>query len=241
MPKSKFETIYKDLKRKIEEEEYRFQELMPSENTLVSVYDCSRNTIRRAVGILVNEGYVQSLHGKGVRVIYQPAPQTDFTMSGIETMKESAIRNHKTLHTDVIQFGEIVCDERTSRKTGYAQGERLTYIQRVRYLDGRPLILDNNMFLASAVPGLTREIAAESVYEYIEQVLEMPIVTSKRTLTVEHATQMDEKYLDLNGYDCMAVITSRTYNADGVMFEYTQSRHCPENFSFQSAATRKKL
>ena len=69
MPKSKFELIYKDLKQKIEEEEYAYQELLPSENTLVSVYDCSRNTIRRAIRMLADDGYVQSLHGKGVRVI----------------------------------------------------------------------------------------------------------------------------------------------------------------------------
>ena len=44
----------------------------PSENTLVKEFDCSRNTIRRAIGQLASEGYVQSIHGKGVRIIYQP-------------------------------------------------------------------------------------------------------------------------------------------------------------------------
>ena len=37
----------------------------------------------------------------------------------------------------------------------------------------------------------------------------------------------------------MAVITSRTYNGDGVMFEFTQSRHRPDYFSFQDNAIRK--
>ena len=50
MPKAKYAEIYKDLKRKIETGEYEFQELLPSENTLVQEYDCSRNTIRRAIG-----------------------------------------------------------------------------------------------------------------------------------------------------------------------------------------------
>ena len=31
MPKSKYEFIYKDLKQKIESEEYAYQELLPSE------------------------------------------------------------------------------------------------------------------------------------------------------------------------------------------------------------------
>ena len=36
-----------------------------------------------------------------------------------------------------------------------------------------------------------------------------------------------KKYLHLNvkDYNCVAVVSSQTYNSDGVMFEYTQSRH----------------
>ncbi len=85
MPKAKFENIYQDLKQKIESQEYPYQELLPSENTMVDIYGCSRNTIRRAVAELAEDGYVQSLHGKGVRVIYQPVDQASFTIGGIES------------------------------------------------------------------------------------------------------------------------------------------------------------
>ena len=56
MPKSKYEWIYKDLKEKIENGSYVFQELLPSENLLIQFYDCSRNTVRRAIGRLVTDG-----------------------------------------------------------------------------------------------------------------------------------------------------------------------------------------
>lgn len=239
MPKAKFESIYKDLKEKIESCEYPFQELLPSENTLVNIYGCSRNTVRRAIGNLAEEGYVQSLHGKGVRVIYQPVAQNDFIIGGIESFKESAARNQKKAATKVVAFAEIIADERIAARTGFAEGSELYYVQRVRYLDDKALILDINMFLKSAVSGLTEEICQNSVYEYIENTLGMQIVTSKRKMTVERATQIDEKYLDLNGFDCLAVVSGQTYNADGIMFEYTQSRHHPEHFCFQDTATRK--
>lgn len=240
MPKSKFETIYKDLKQKIESLEYPSQELLPSENTMVEIYGCSRNTIRRAVSQLVEEGYVQSLHGKGVRVIYQPVNQASFSIGGIESFRESAARNHRETSTRVIQFAQITVDGHISAKTGFPQGSEVYYIQRVRYLDGRALILDINMFLKSQVPGLTPEIAEKSVYDYIEKDLGMQIVTSKRTMTVERTTQVDEAWLDLKDYNCLAVITNQTYNADGIMFEYTQSRHRPDFFCFQDTATRKR-
>lgn len=240
MPKAKFESIYKDLKQKIENGEYPYQELLPSENTMVDIYSSSRNTIRRAVLELAEQGYVQSLHGKGVRVIYQLVDQADFTLGGIESFKESAERNHRKTSTKVIQFTEITADARVSANTGFAVGSELYYIQRVRYLEDKALILDINMFLKSLVPGLTKKIAEKSIYEYIENELGMAIVTSKRKMTVERATEIDEKYLELNDYNCLAVISGQTFNSDGIMFEFTQSRHRPDYFCFQDTATRKR-
>ena len=240
MPKAKFESIYKDLKQKIENGEYPYQELLPSENTMVDIYSSSRNTIRRAVLELAEQGYVQSLHGKGVRVIYQPVDQADFTLGGIESFKESAERNHRKTSTKVIQFTEITADARVSANTGFTVGSELYYIQRVRYLEDKALILDINMFLKSLVPGLTKKIAEKSIYEYIENELGMAIVTSKRKMTVERATEIDEKYLELNDYNCLAVISGQTFNSDGIMFEFTQSRHRPDYFCFQDTATRKR-
>ena len=107
--------------------------------------------------------------------------------------------------------------------------------------DEKPLIINHNYFLKSAVPGLTPEIAEHSIYDYLENTLHMTIVNSKRVMTVEKITQIDEKYLhlDANDYNCMAVVSSHTYNSDGVMFEFTQSRHRPDYFRFQDNAVRK--
>lgn len=177
MPKAKFNDIYKDLKKKIEAHAYPYQSLLPSEHELTEVYDCSRNTVRRALRGLIERGYAQAIQGKGVRV---------------------------------------------------------------RYLDGKPLILDKNLFRADLVPGLTPEIASHSIYAYIEDTLGMTIVTSKRRMTVERATEEDEVLLDLGDYNCLAVITSQTFNDNGIQLEYTVSRHHPERFCFEDTATRQR-
>ena len=98
--------------------------------------------------------------------------------------------------------------------------------------------MDINYFLKEFVPGLTEEIAANSIYDYIEN-----------TLYADHHQQAphhggtrncrDEKLLDMDGYDCVAVVVNQTFNSDGMLFEYTQSRHQPDYFCFQDIATRK--
>ena len=241
MPKSKYLNIYQNLKTKIETGEYEFQELLPSENQLILTYNCSRNTIRRAIGTLVTDGYVQTMQGKGVRNIFQPTLQTSFTIGGIESFKESAVRNHQIPKTEVLCFAEIIADKKVSTKTGFAVGAELYYLQRLHYLDGKALILNHNYFLKDVVTNLTKEIAETSIYEYLENELHVSIVTSKRMMTVEKMTEIDEKYLNLGDYNCLAVVSSQTYNSDGIMFEYTQSRHRPDYFCFRDNATRRTI
>ena len=232
MPKSIYEDIYKDLKMKIEDNTFAYQKLLPSENTLIQTYGCSRNTLRRAVSLLVSDGYVQTMPGKGVRNIYRPNEKTAFTIGEIEPFKESAARNGQNAHTEVALFTELCISKNQSAYTGFPAGAEVYYIQR---------IINHNYFLKESVPGLTAEIASHSIYEYLEQVLHMTIVNSKRIMTVEKVTEIDEKYLHLNvkDYNCVAVVSSQTYNSDGVMFEYTQSRHRPDHFRFYDNALRR--
>ena len=240
MPKAKYEAIYHSIKKRIEAQDYPYQSLLPSENTLIEEYACSRNTVRRALAELVADGYVQTMQGRGVRVIYQPVGKTTFTIGCIETFQETARRNRLRAVTKVTKFETITATEQFAAESGFSEGDELWAVQRVRYLDGKALILDVNYFLKEFVPGLTPEIAANSVYDYIENTLGMQIITSKRHITVEHATARDEKLLDMGTYGCVVVVVNQTFNSDGMLFEYTQSRHQPDYFCFQDIATRKK-
>lgn len=241
MAKTKYDQIYASLREKIEEGTYAYQELLPSEYTLVKEFESSRNTIRRAIGQLAAEGYVQSIHGKGVRIIYQPGQQqSEFILGGIESLKEAVARNKKNYTTRVVCFAELTVDDTIRRRTTFPVGAEIYYIQRVRYIEGEALIIDHNYFLKDVVKELTPKIAERSIYEYMEQVLGENIVTTKRKMTVERVNQIDEKYLDLKDYNCMAVVSSMTYNAEGIMFEFTQSRHRPDRFVFYDLAHRAK-
>ena len=181
------------------------------------------------------------MQGKGVRNIFQPALRTSFTIGGIESFKESAIHNHQTPRTEVLYCAELTAHAKLSVRTGFPVSSELYYIQRLHYLDEKALILNHNYFLKDVVRNLTKEIAENSIYEYLEHVLHVSIVTSKRTMTVEKMTEIDGKYLELGDYNCLAVVSSQTYNSDGIMFEYTQSRHRPDYFRFQDNATRRTL
>lgn len=233
-----YKAIYQDLLEDIEQGRYNFEEFLPSEAELVKRYGCAHNTVRRAISMLADLGYVLPVHGKGVRVIYQPRDRTLFEIGDIETFAETAKRNRLKASTTILTMGYVTTSREFAVVSGFAPGSKLLHLERIRTIMGLALIHDINYFRADAVEGLTANQAAESVYEYIEKQKGIGIATAKRQVTVERPTFSDRENLDIEDIDFLAVVTSQTFDANGLLLEYTQSRHHPDYFSFYDTATR---
>lgn len=238
MPKAVFQDIYRDLKSRIERGAYAYQSFLPSEAELTAHYDCSRSSVRRAIRMLAEDGYVQSQQGKGVRVIRDPHMEEPRGYDGLETFAEIAKRRGFTPHTECTVCEQIEADDELSETSGFPAGSLLTHILRVRYADGRAVGTDESYYLAERVPGLTPEVVNRSVYAYLEGELGMRIVTSKRTITVEGVNDADEANLDLAGYNALAVVRGNAFDAEGIMVEYTETRQVPGFFSLYETAIR---
>lgn len=242
MAKAKYEPIYKEIKNSILSGIYPYGSFLPSENEFTARFGCTRNTVRRAISILSAEGYVLPQHGRGVQVILQPLPtRSMFSIGGIESFAEAAVRNNISTATELISFEEIRADAELSILTGFDAGTELYHIERIRRVNGRAVIYDTNMFMKSETPGLTKEIAENSVYRYLEDELGMSITTSRRIVTAEKVTKKDLLYLDLGGLDFVLTVTGQVFNSRGIMFEYTQSRHVPDQVCFIESAVRQKI
>lgn len=63
--KAKYFTLMEQLKEDILSGRIQAGEKLPSENELAAQYGISRHTVRKALSILENEGYVTAYHGKG--------------------------------------------------------------------------------------------------------------------------------------------------------------------------------
>lgn len=70
--------------------EYRPEDMLPSENELAALYNTSRVTVRKSLGILESEGLIKPWHGKGYFV--QPPKYTTFTMYFGDTVAEGRFR-----------------------------------------------------------------------------------------------------------------------------------------------------
>ena len=63
--KTKYYTLMEELKQAIMSGSIKPGEKLPSENELSDRYHISRHTVRKALSILINEGYIEAEHGRG--------------------------------------------------------------------------------------------------------------------------------------------------------------------------------
>ena len=137
MPKAIYEGIYREIRSRIINGTYAFQEMLPTEAELTAEFGCTRNTVRRALGMLADGMFVQPIHGKGVRVIWLKG-ETDMlgALEEVESFGEFAKRNNAVASTDVKSFEHLVSTEQLSRHLGFKVGEELIRVVRVRSLNG---------------------------------------------------------------------------------------------------------
>ncbi|MFC0471149.1 trehalose operon repressor [Halalkalibacter kiskunsagensis] len=233
---NKFRLIYDDLAGKIQNGILRANELLPSENELADTYMASRETIRKALKLLSEHGYIQKMQGKGSMVL--DVTKINFPISGLVSFRELADKMGKRAKTNVVFLEEqgMPADIQEHFQTG--EELDIWKVVRVREIDKENIILDKDFLLSSFVPGLTVDICERSIYAYIEQVLGLSISFAKKEITVEAPTDEDRELLDLRGYDTIVVVRSHVYFDDASMFQYTESRHRPDKFRFVDFARR---
>lgn len=64
----KYETLYHYLKNEILNGHFQYEDRIPPENDLAAKFSLSRFTVRRAIDILTNEGFLEKRHGSGTYV-----------------------------------------------------------------------------------------------------------------------------------------------------------------------------
>lgn len=234
----KYLIIYNDLVRRIEANGWAIGDLLPSENELSAEYEASRETIRKALDLLSQDGYIQKIQGKGSVVIDRN--KLSFPVSGIQSYSELTKKLKLNSKTIVHKLERLKPEEKTAEFLKADQTESVWKVFRTREIDGERVILDKDYFNEKYVPMLSKEICQTSIYNHIEKELNLVIGFAKKEIVVETPTKEDRELLDLEGFTNVVVIRSQVHLEDTNLFQFTESRHRPDKFRFVDFARRVK-
>jgi GntR family transcriptional regulator, trehalose operon transcriptional repressor len=234
---NKYQIIFNTIVDQIKSGEIPPNSLLPSENELKEQYDTSRETIRKALNLLAQNGYIQKVRGKGSIVI--DINKFDFPVSGLVSFKELADKMEKKPRTIVNELSLIIKPDAYLKQQLQLSGkDQVWKVVRTREIGGKKIILDKDYLAAKIVPSITEEICADSIYAYLENELNLKISFAKKEIVVEEPTAEDRTFLDLDGFHNIVVIKNYVYLEDASLFQYTESRHRPDKFRFVDFARR---
>ncbi|AZB41663.1 trehalose operon repressor [Bacillus sp. FJAT-42376] len=239
MAKTKYQVVYQELLATIQEGRLNPGDVLPSENVLSEKYEASRETIRKALNVLAQNGHIQKIKGKGSVVL--DTQRMSFPVSGLVSFKELSKTFGGEAVTAVHQFALIQADERIAKHLTCGEGTEVWKIVRSREIRGEKIILDKDYLDKRAVPFLSKEICENSIYEYLEGELGLKIGYAEKEITVEECTNEDRAYLDLHDFTHVVVVKNYVYLEDTTLFQYTESRHRLDKFRFVDFARRGQM
>ena len=233
----KYQIIYKDLEKAIHEQKYQVGDFLPTEQELVQSYQVSRDTIRKALTLLVEERLGQKkFMALALRVINQE--QINFPVSDLTSYQELMEQQGIDSQTNVISLDKIIVDSKLSEKTGFSSSQQVWRVIRQRVVEGCASVVDIDYLDAKLIPQLNRDIAKHSIYDYLENHLNLSISHAFKEITIDNATEQDKILIDLGKDLHVVCIRSKVYLSNGKQFQFTESRHKLEKFKFVDYAKR---
>ncbi|MFC5631612.1 MULTISPECIES: trehalose operon repressor [Streptococcus] len=233
----KYERIYKELEQDILSGHYPVEHYLPTEMELCEQFTASRDTVRKALSLLTKEGLISKSQGRGSQVKKQEL--INFPVSELSSYQELVALHGMNSKTNVISLNNLIVDKDLRKLTGFPIGAHIFRITRQRVVDSIASVLDIDYLLKPIVPSISREIAEQSIYAYLEKELNLAISYAQKQITIDNARDQDKILLDLGSDKHVVCIRSKVYLADNRQFQFTESRHKLEKFQFIDFARRK--
>ncbi|MNS70786.1 putative HTH-type transcriptional regulator YurK [compost metagenome] len=186
-PQPLYMQIRQMLKNDIQHGRYKPDEQIPTEAELCDIYNVSRITIRKAIEELVREGTLTRIPRRGTFVTSNKFHNELLSVSGFSEFSHQLgmIPNSRILRSEVIQASEEVAGHLLIE-----EGSPVLELERLMYVDDRPLFYDIAHYSLTRFPDLEKKIAMnESTYKILAEEYHTEIVSNDKIIDVIGATK----------------------------------------------------
>lgn len=188
--------LYKQLKDLIKEKilsgELGPNQKIPSELELSQQYQISRITVRNAISELVDEEMLVKKQGKGT-FVHRPKIGENLLNGGSFT--NLCRQNGMTPGSRTIRLMLKEPTERDARELQLRPGEKVIYLQRVRYANDLPVMLENNYFPEHFTALLDEKLDDVSLYVILREKYNIYLKSSTKVIQIAEALDTEAALL----------------------------------------------
>lgn len=149
-----YSIIYNDLLEKIKSGALKEGDFIPKEMDLSKQFEVSRPTVRQALNMLVNDGYLKRVRGKGSYVT-KPKVLQQYTQF-IESYNYEMEKKGLVPSTKVLEIGLVYPNEKIQRQLRISPEEKVVKLRRLRSVSEngslKPIILTTVYFPFRLLP-----------------------------------------------------------------------------------------
>ena len=224
--------LYKQLEEKIRKEidagERAAGSRLPTENELSESYHVSRVTVRKALAVLSESGYLERKSGKGTFVAEKKLQRNITEVISFSDMcrMKNAIPRAKT-----IKIALEDPSERDLTEMSLHEGDKILVVERIRYMDNVPVILEFNKFPESFSFLFGEDLNDSSLYEILRK-HNIILDHSRKTLDIVFANAQEAKSLNISkGYPLLR-ISSTIHDVDNTITNLCKQLCIGDKFQF---------
>jgi GntR family transcriptional regulator len=204
--------ISEKLRQQISNGEFQPGKQLPSEHQLMSEFDVSRITVRRAIANLVNQGLVVSRRGKGVFVKEQRKVVYSLS-SPLVFFEEDMARQGVTSSIQNLVFELITAPDEVRQTLKLSSSNTEVYLQKkLLSIDQVPIAVDISYILPELGKAFAKDLQCRMTFPTLEQ-NGVAIERIEASLECTHASHELSEYLNVSLGSPLLVYCYTAYNS----------------------------
>ncbi|MBR0598238.1 GntR family transcriptional regulator [Sinanaerobacter chloroacetimidivorans] len=212
--------VKKDIEQKITEGAYKKGDFIPSEPELEQYYKVSRTTVRKAINMLVEEGYLTIVRGMGTKVT-----PSKLKHKGAELMSFTELMKRQGMVPEVrdIQIRRIHPDQEVLEALELKPWEEVYEIFRVRTADGEPITINTSYIPYRLVENRDLSVLKDkqSLYQVLED-FNILVQNTEDTMSAVKASQKQAEILQISKNDPLLYIERTAYDRNDRIIEFSR-------------------
>jgi GntR family transcriptional regulator len=220
-----YRSVMHDIKQKILKKQYPGMRL-PDERTLSENYGVSRSSIKRALGVLAQQGIIFKKRGSGtfINPLYLKN-QSLFHYEGNNLgVTDSFQLDGKKQSIKLLDYQVIPASADIREELFLNDNEFVYQIKRLRLIDKQPFMIETGFIPIKIVPTLSPAIVDSSIFNYLEKNKGKRVTKSFMTISVAPSNQQDRSLLKLGPTEPVGIMGGVFFLDDGTPFEVSNMR-----------------
>lgn len=210
---------------------------LPSERELAERFSVARETLRRMLQTLEDEGLLTRRHGAGTFASGQSWLKPFQLRSFSEDMRDRGL----TPSSRVLGATTLAATAKLAHKLRVSPGAPLIEVRRLRLADGVPMALETAVLPAELVPGFDpQRLAQVSLYETLERDFGIVMRAAAQQIQATVLSEDEAKLLGVPAFSPALVVERQVQAADGRVIEYAKSLYRGDRYRFEVNVLRRE-